>query len=266
MNKTTTPPRIEFLAGVRAELPILFGVLPFGLIYGVAATKAGLSPVIAILMSSVIFAGSAQLITTQLMRLGVPSLVIIVTDAIVNLRHALYSASVGPYTRHLSWLWKITLAYLLTDEAYAVAIARYLKDDARGHRSPSAHWYFLGAGLTLWTAWQLSTIFGVLVGGQVPERWGLDFTLALTFIALTVPVLKDRPTVASAIAAGVVAVLAYGWPYKLGLMAAACAGITVGLLLEGRERRKRAEPAHETTPTASRPNEMLHASPREATQ
>jgi 4-azaleucine resistance transporter AzlC len=239
MQQKTTPSTrfAEFLAGARAELPILLGTTPFGLIYGVTALKAGLSPLAAILMSSIIFAGSAQLITAQLIGLATPFPVIAVTGAIVNLRHMLYSASIAPYVRHLGWLWRVVLSYLLTDEAYAVAIARYLKEDQH-NVPPYAHWYYFGAGFTLWASWQLSTAFGVLVGGQIPASWGLDFTLALTFIALTIPVLKDRPMLAAAFSAGLVAVVFNGLPYKLGLMAAALTGITVGLVLEERQKRK----------------------------
>lgn len=241
MQKNTTPPTRfqEFLAGMRAELPILIGTTPFGLIYGVTALKAGLTPLAAILMSSIIFAGSAQLITAQLIGALTPFPVIAITGAIVNLRHMLYSASVAPYVKHLGWLWRIILAYLLTDEAYAVAIARYLKDDQKKREdiSPYRHWYYFGAGLLLWGSWQLSTAFGVLVGGQVPSSWGLDFTLALTFIALTIPVLKDRPMLAAAFSAGLIAVVFNGLPYKLGLMAAAFTGIAVGLALEGRKEK-----------------------------
>ena len=97
------------------------------------------------------------------------------------------------------------------------------------------HWYFLGAGLALWTTWQLSTAAGIFIGAQVPASWSLDFTLALTFIALVVPNLKDRPSLGAALAAGVTALLAYNLPYKLGLVSAALAGILVGMWLEGRK-------------------------------
>jgi len=159
------------------------------------------------------------------------------TVAVVNLRHALYSASVSPYTRHLSPLWKWLLAYLLTDEAYAVTILHYQQTGepgAQDHR----HYYFLGAGLALWTSWQLSTAVGIFLGAVVPESWSLDFTLALTFIALVVPSLKDRAGLASALTAGVAAVFAFNWPYKLGLVTAALVGILVGVLLETRAGRK----------------------------
>jgi 4-azaleucine resistance transporter AzlC len=222
-------PRSEFLGGVRAELPILVGAMPFGLIYGVVALSAGLPPALAFAMSFIVFAGSAQFIGADMVGAGAPGPVMVLTTLVVNLRHMLYSASLAPYVRHLSRGWKWLLAYLLTDEAYAVVILHY-------HRSADlkyAHWYFLGAGLTLWTAWQASTAIGIFLGTQVPASWGLDFTLALSFIGLVMLVVRDRATVAAALSAGFIAMLVHGLPYRLGLLVAAFAGILVGLVLEG---------------------------------
>jgi 4-azaleucine resistance transporter AzlC len=223
----------EFLAGALAVLPLLLGVFPFGMIYGVLALHSGLLPFPSQAMSAVVFAGSAQFIAAQLIGLAVPSAVIILTVFVVNLRHALYSASLAPYVQHLSRTWKAVLAYLLTDEAYAVVVTRY---NEKG-REVFTHWYFLGAGLGLWSCWQVSTAAGIFLGAQIPPRWGLDFTLALTFIALVVPALKDRSGVAAALSAGVVAVAAYHLPYRLGLIAAALVGIAVGLWSEMRWQR-----------------------------
>lgn len=222
----------EFLTGCRDELPILLGVVPFGMIYGILALGAGLTRVAAQSMSSIVFAGSAQFITAKLWREAVPGTVIVLTVLVVNLRHALYSASVAPYLRHLSPWWKGILAYLLTDEAYAVAVTRYVRDGERADVSPFRHWYFLGAGLTLWVSWQLSTAAGVFVGGVVPQGWSLDFTLPLTFIALVCPGLRDRGGIAAALSAGFLAVLVVGVPFKLGLVVAAVAGIAIGLVAE----------------------------------
>ncbi len=220
-----------FWAGVRAELPLLIGVAPFGMIYGVLAINAGLTPVPAQLMSSIVFAGSAQFITAQLVGEAVPGLVIVLTIAVVNLRHMLYSASVAPYVRALPMRWKVLLSYLLTDEAYAVTILNYERDDS----NPSGHWFFLGAGLTLWTSWQISTAIGILLGATMPESWPLDFALPITFIAIVIPALKDRPAIAASLTAGVAALLAYDLPYKLGLIVAGLLGIAVGTFLEGRK-------------------------------
>jgi 4-azaleucine resistance transporter AzlC len=219
-----------FWAGVRAELPLLVGVAPFGMIYGVLALSAGFDPLPAQMMSSIIFAGSAQFITAQLYRDLVPGLIIVLTIAVVNLRHLLYSASVAPYLKNLSMRWKLLLSYLLTDEAYATTILHYENEGESGQ----GHWFFLGAGLALWMTWQLSTALGVLVGSTLPESWPLDFALPITFIALIMPSLRDRPALAASLSAGVLALLAYTLPYRLGLMLAGVVGILVGTILEGR--------------------------------
>jgi predicted branched-subunit amino acid permease len=160
-------------------------------------------------------------------------MVVVGTAFIINLRHALYSASVAPFIKHLSPLWKGILAYLLTDEAYVIGISHYEQPGS----SKGREWYFLGAGLTLWISWQISTALGIFLGTQVPASWQLDFTLALTFIALAIPLLKEKATVLAAGTAGLVALAAYGLPYKLGLILAAIAGIAAGMISEGAWKR-----------------------------
>jgi 4-azaleucine resistance transporter AzlC len=221
----------NFWAGVRAEIPLLIGVFPFGMIYGALALNAGLSPAESQGMSSIVFAGSAQFITTQLMHELAPGFVIVLTIAVVNLRHMLYSASLAPYLASLSTRWKALLSYLLTDEAYAPTILHYEKEGA----TPDAHWFLLGAGISLWINWQISTALGIFLGAAIPESWSLDFALPLTFIAMLVPVLKDRPAIAAALSAGVVALIAFSLPYRLGLILAALVGIVIGTVFEDRK-------------------------------
>jgi 4-azaleucine resistance transporter AzlC len=215
----------EFFSGIRDELPLVLGVFPFGMIYGILALSAGLAVVQAQAMSAIVFAGSAQFMLVQLISVSTPAIVMIVTGFVINLRHALYSASVAPYMRHLSLAWKGILAYLLTDEAYAVVITHYQKGGDLSYK----HWYFLGSGLTLWTSWQVSGAVGIFLGAQIPSSWGLEFTLPLTFIAIVIPLIKDRATVLVALTAGLVAVLGADLPLKFGLLGAALAGIVVGL-------------------------------------
>ena len=229
----------NFWAGVRSEIPLLIGVFPFGMIYGALAINAGLSTLAAQMMSSLVFAGSAQFITTQLVRESAPGFVIVLTIAVVNLRHMLYSASLAPYLAHLSTRWKALLAYLLTDEAYAPTVIHYEKEGL----TPFGHFFLLGAGLTLWINWQISTALGIFLGAAIPESWSLDFALPLTFIAMVVPVLKDRPAIAAAVSAGMVALFADTMPYQLGLIVAALVGIIVGTLLEKRQPPKGTSPS-----------------------
>lgn len=221
-----------FWAGVRAEIPLLIGVFPFGMIYGALAMDAGLSTAAAQMMSSMVFAGSAQFITTQLVKESAPGFVIVLTIAVVNLRHMLYSASLAPYLASVSTRWKTLLSYLLTDEAYAPSIIHYEKDGVK----PFSHWFLLGAGVALWTNWQISTALGIFLGAAIPDSWSLDFALPLTFIAMVVPVLKNRPTIAAALSAGLVALAAYSLPYKLGLILAALVGIVVGTVIESKTK------------------------------
>ncbi|WP_174845194.1 AzlC family ABC transporter permease [Dictyobacter alpinus] len=224
----------EFWSGARAELPILLGAIPFGMIYGVSALGAGIPAVIAQAMSFIVFAGSAQFIIAQLVAAGTPALVVVVTAVVVNIRHMLYSASLAGQVHKLGWRWKIVLAYLLTDEAYAVTIQRYQRPEAEPDYK---HWYFFGAGLTLWTGWQLSTAVGVFLGAQIPASWSLDFASTLTFIALVVPALKDRANTAAAVAAGMAALVFVALPLKLSIVAAVFIGIAVGLLMETRRKK-----------------------------
>lgn len=225
-------PRAELWAGIRAELPITFGVIPFGLIFGVIAVAAGLPPLLAASMSSIVFAGSSQFIGAQMMGVGAPGLIVVLTTFVVNLRHLLYSFSLGPQSSHLPRRWRWLLAYLLTDEAYAATIIHY-RDAAvsLAHK----HWFWLGSGLTLWGVWQLSTFAGVFLGAQIPASWSLEFTLTLTFIGIVVPSLRDHPSRGAAFAAAIVAVLAAGLPYRMGLMLAVGAGILAGVFIERKQ-------------------------------
>lgn len=233
----------QFWAGARAEIPLLIGVIPFGLIYGALALNAGLSPVAAQMMSSIVFAGSAQFITAQLVHEATPGLVIVLTIAVVNLRHILYSASLAPCVASLPTRWKAILSYLLTDEAYAPTILHYERDGV----TPHIHWFWLGAGCTLWVFWQISTAVGIFLGTALPEAWSLDFALPLTFIAMLMPVLRDQPAIAATVSAGLVALLTFSLPYRLGLILAALVGILIGTLLERRKSPMKAHPEKEVS-------------------
>lgn len=223
-------PAAAFALGVRALLPMHLGVAPFGVIYGVIALQSGISPWAAIAMSSIVFAGSAQFLLAQLIGGGAPFLLAAGAVGLINLRHALYSASVAPLLARLPTRWKVLLSYLLTDEAYAAAIP-HLQEKSH---DDVAHWILFGSGFALWAGWQLATIAGVMLGARLQGDLGLDFALPLTFIAIVVPMLTDRARIAAALAAGTVAVLLAGMPWKLGLFGAALVGLVVGYITSRR--------------------------------
>jgi 4-azaleucine resistance transporter AzlC len=227
-------PGSEFIAGVRAQLPILLGVVPFGVIFGALARSAGIPPVESQGFSLLVFAGSAQFIAVGLVAESTPPLIVVLTILIVNLRHLLYSATMAVRFQPLPLRWKIPLAWLLTDEAFAVGSLRYRQPDVR-----RAHWFFLGTGLALWASWQLSTAAGIALGELIPNSWMLDFALPLTFMALLAPTLEGRPAHAAALAAAVSSILLAGLPYRLGLLLAALLGVAAGAWIDQRAAGRR---------------------------
>ena len=217
----------EFWAGVSEEVPLIFGVAPFGLVFGVLGIESGLTPLQTILMSSILFGGASQIVFVQLWAAGVPALIVGGSVCVINLRHVLYSASIAAYLRHLPLRWRILLGYLLTDEAYAISIRR-LQHEPPGSNQ---HFHLLGSGMLLWVSWQFATIFGVLVGGTIPDSWSLSFAIPLTFIAVVAPILKTRADLAAVMTAGTIAIIGQPLPWNSWLIIAAICGILAGWLV-----------------------------------
>lgn len=224
-------PTRQFLLGMRDTIPMLIGAVPFGIVYGTLAVSSGLSVAATLAMSLLVFAGSAQFVAASLVASGTGLTVILLTTLIINLRHMLYSASLLPFVRHLPQRWRITLAFWLTDESFAVVHRHYLLHDAPVTHK---HWYFLGSCLAMYSLWFICTLFGVVLGQTLPSLgdWGLDFAMVATFIGIVVPLLRNQPMIVAALVASLVAVLAHGLPYKLGLMLAALLGVTAGVVAE----------------------------------
>ena len=229
----------EFWTGVRATLPLIIGAVPFAIIFGVVSSTVGLSPWGVMAMSVFVFAGASQFIAANLLAAGTSIAIIVLTTFVVNLRHALYSATLAPYLRHLPQRWLLPLAFWLTDETFAVVVGRYRASDTSAYK----HWYHLGSAVSMYANWIVCTLIGVLVGHYIqnPQDWGLDFAMIVTFIGILVPAVRNRPVVVAVVVAGISAVITYSWPNKLGLIAAAVLGVTAGVLAEGR----RAEPLAE---------------------
>jgi 4-azaleucine resistance transporter AzlC len=219
----------EFWGGARASFPLLVGATPFGLIFGAVATASNLPIGLTIALSSILFAGSSQFIAIKLIAAGAATPVVILTTAVVNLRHALYGMSLGPKLRELPQRWLMLLGFLMTDEAYMVTAQRFERAPA-----PFMHWYFLGAGLALYVVWNAVTVIGALAGQRIPDpsQWGLEFALDITFIGMLFPLLLRRPMLLAALAAAATSLLAHGLPNQLGLILAALVGVSVGVLAE----------------------------------
>ena len=208
-------------------MPLQFGVFPFGLIYGVTAVNAGLTELHVFFSSTVLFAGASQLVFLQLFTQGVPAIYIASSVTLINLRHSLYGISLFEDLRHLPLRWRLLLAYLLTDEAYAVSVTYFQKN-----KSPFLHYHLFGSGLTLWTFWVSSTVLGAYMGNVIPEHWGLDFIIPLTFLAIIVPQINSQAQIIVAIVAAVMVALTYKLPYNLWLILSAISAIFVATIFE----------------------------------
>ncbi len=211
----------------------MLGIIPFGLVAGVSAASVGLPDVQAIAMSALVFAGASQLAGLQLIASGAPLFVILLTTFFINLRFMMYSASIAPYLARFSVGPKSLMAYLMTDQAYALSIRRFVAEPDMPYKSL----YYLGFAAPIWAVWMLTTAVGVFVGSQVPEGWSLEFAIPLIFMALIFPVLVDRAAVAAALAAGVTVVVAHALPFNLALIVAALVGIGTGTLVEAVQQR-----------------------------
>lgn len=227
----------EFLAGCLDEAPLQLGVIPFGMLYGIGALAVGMPVWLAQLTSMLVFAGAAQLVIVQMLGAAAGALPIGLTAVLLNLRHMLYSASVAEHVRHLPRRWRLLLAYLLTDEAYAVAILRYARPAGPG--PDLRHWYFLGCGLTLWGCWQLSTALGIAFGARIPPEWDIDFAVPLTFIALLTLLVKERAGQAAALVAALAVLALAALPYRLGLVLAIVLGLLAGAAVARRGEARR---------------------------
>ncbi len=224
----TLTPRRAFLLGARDTLPMILGAIPFGILFGALGISAGLSTMAVVGFSLFVFAGSSQFIGANLVGQGVAMPFILVTTFIVNLRHALYAASLGPYVKNLPQRWLIPLGFWLTDETYAVVIRYYQQD------LPHAHWYHLGSSIAMYSNWNVCTWIGILAGTQFKglASSGLDFAMVVTFLGIIVPLIVNRPMFVCALVAAITSLITAPMPNKIGLIIAAAAGIAAGVMLE----------------------------------
>jgi 4-azaleucine resistance transporter AzlC len=226
--------RLAFRLGQLAILPSLPGAFAWGLICGVAMVKGGLTVPWAILMSLLVYAGSAQLAALPLIVAGAPLWVIVATGLITNLRFVIYSAALRPHFADRSWRERAALGYFMTDFTF-MRFMRSVQEDSLPERNRDA--WFAGVCASNWITWQVSAVTGIIGASYVPTEWGLEFTGTLALVALVGPSLNARPAVVGAVVAAVVALLAYPMPYKLGLFCGAIAGITAATLADAWQQR-----------------------------
>ena len=214
-----------FKQGIFEELPLQLGVFPFGIIYGIMAIESGLTPVQTFLMSSIIFGGASQVAFVQLISSNAPFGVIVTTVTAINSRHFLYSISMMEYLKSLSLKWRIVLAYLLTDEAYAISIRKFINEP----NISFLHFHLLGTGITLFLSWQTSTLMGVLLGGDLPQFLDLQFIIPLTFIAIIVPMINSISTFLVVIASAFSGLILKSLDINFWIIVSGIIGVVIGL-------------------------------------
>lgn len=211
---------------------VLIGLFPFAMVAGFAVNEAGFGVFEALGLALIVFAGAAHLAGLELFVSGAPLVVAVATMLMINARFAMYSAAMSQLMAGAPFGRRAAVAYCTTDQSYALMVGR-MNDKSREKIVPWV--YYVAVGATLAVVWSTAVVFGFYIGNAVPEVVPLTFAVPLTFISLAVPAVVNRPTLAAAITALIVAVVGTGLPANLGLLAGALTGIAVGTVLELRK-------------------------------
>ncbi len=224
--------------GFRAGLPFVLVVAPFGLLFGVVATEAGLDIVQTMAMTVLVIAGASQFAAVQLLSDNAPTFVAILTGLAVNMRMAMYSASLTPHLGKASFGMRSLVAYFLVDQSYAISVVEYEKAPARP--LPEKLAFFFGSVSPIAPLWYGFTYVGAVAGKAIPPEYALDFAVPITFIAIVAPALRNLPQISAAFVSVGAALLLAWLPYNSGLIIAALLAMMTGAAIE-----KRLENAHE---------------------
>ncbi|RMD46670.1 MAG: branched-chain amino acid ABC transporter permease [Alphaproteobacteria bacterium] len=231
-SASPTRPLAELGRGARDALPFLLVVFPFAVLFGAVARAAGLDVIAAMTMSVMVIAGAAQFTALALMQEHAPALLVVASALAVNLRMAMYSASIAPWLGGLP-LWRRALAaYFLVDQTYALSIARFEAEPRLPLAARAA--YYAGTVLVVCFPWYLGTWIGAVAGAAIPARLGLDFAVPITFIAIVSPMLRTPAHLAAAATSVLAALLLAGLPTGTGLILAGLAAMIVGAEVERR--------------------------------
>ena len=218
----------EFAVGAREMRDIALGIGAWGLVAGIAMTKAGLGPAFAIAMSLCVFAGSAQLAALPLMVQGAPLWVIWATAFCVNLRFIIFSAGWRPYLESLSRPKRLFVTYFTVDFTYIAFMRRFPRPgDVRAQLA-----YVAGNATVSWISWQVMTVLGVVLADVIPTRWGLGFAGSLALLGITATLLVDRGTWIAAAVAACAAFAAFALPFHLNIVVAIAAAMAVGVMID----------------------------------
>ena len=228
--------RAGFQSGLRALAPASFAIGVWGLVTGVAMVKVGLTQSLALAMTLVVYAGSAQLTALPLILAGAPIWLIFLASFVVNLRFVIFSAAFHPFFRHFPAWKRLILGYFSSDIAFVLFLPRY--GDAPVKGTPEQTGFFLGVNAGNWIVWQVSSIVGIVAGSLIPAGWSLEFAAVLALMSIVVPMAVGRPGVAAIGAAAIVGWVGQPLPLRQGLDAAVVAGVAAGTVVEKAQARR----------------------------
>jgi predicted branched-subunit amino acid permease len=218
----------EFARGARDMVGISMGIAAWGLVTGVAMAKSGLPLPLSILMSLLVFAGSAQLAALPLLVAGAPAWMIWAIALCVNLRFVIFSAQWRPYFAHFPRWRRMLLGYFTADLNYVVFMTRFPEPRPSPEQMP----YFWGGVAVNWPSWQLPTLAGLLLAESIPTEWGFGFAGILALLGLMYSLLTDRASRVAAGVAAAAAVATVALPLKLNVVVAIAAAVAIGLLMD----------------------------------
>lgn len=225
-----TTRKSEFLRGCVVGLPFVLVIIPFGALFGVVATEAGMGVPEIMGFAVLVIAGAAQFTALQLMTENAPIMVVLATALAVNLRMAMYSASLVPWLGQAPLWQRAVLAYLIVDQTYACSLAEY---EAKPRMSVAERVaFFFGVALPIVPLWYAATLGGALLGARIPEAFALDFALPITFIALLSPMLRTAAHFAAAGVSVILALALAGLPAGVGLLIAGLCAMLAGAAVE----------------------------------
>lgn len=226
----STTAKSYFWKGIRDSSPFIFVAGPFGLLFGVLATEAGLKIIETMTFTMTVFAGAAQFAALQLMQENAPTLIVLASALAVNLRVAMYSASLTPYLGAAPLWQRALVAYFTVDQSYALSLVQFETDKAMTLSDRLA--YFAGTCALIAPLWYAATLVGAVMGAQIPDSWALDFALPIAFLAMIAPMLRTSAHMVAALVSIVTAIAAAGLPYNSGLLIAGLAAMMAGARTE----------------------------------
>jgi len=227
MTKNPDTPRARMLEGALVQMPTLISSIPFGIVIGVLGAAGGLGFFECMALAAFPMSATVFLVSLQMWNESAPSLIIVATIMVMNMRMIMYSASIAPWLPKLTWRMKLATADCINDQTFAFAMVNFNRFPDR----PNKHWHLIGGGLYSLVVWVPFTAVGYLAGTTIPSSWSLDFGGTLTFLTLLVRSVNSVPTAMAAVAAAAMSIVAWTMPLKLGMAVAIFAGVFAGSLI-----------------------------------